>query len=150
MPDDYDPDGHGYSLDDVCDRLDSIEAAIRASRSDFSWVVLVILGWLAIVGLGDLWNSKMRYSWWYDVNSDQVTIEKKPTDCNFFRAPMGDKGCHYDRRVSTLRVKTVYLDLQRGSVNYFSFDDGKTWIVDDAKPPTKPEVVVSWEKVEDQ
>jgi hypothetical protein len=138
------------SLDDVCERLDSIEAAIRRNYWDLSWVGLVVFGWIAVVWLGALWNSKIRYSWWYKVNYDQVTIEKEPTDCNFFHAPIGDKGCHYDRQANTIRVKTEYLGFLKGSVNYVSFDDGKTWTVDDANPPTKPQVMVSWEKVEDQ
>lgn len=146
VSDDYDP---VYSLDDVCDRLDNIERAIKGSNSSFGWLALAIIGWLVIAGSNAFWHSKMRYSWWYDVNYDRVTVEKEPRDCNFFRAPMGDKGCHYDRQVSTVRVKAVYLDFQRGSVNQVSFDEGKTWVVDDAKPPTKPQVIVSWERVED-
>lgn len=153
MSDDYEP---VYSLDDVCDkldnvcdRLDSIEKTLKANHSDLSWVVIVIIAWLALVGWDDLWHSKLRYAWSYNVTSEQVNIEKKPTDCNFFRAPMGGKGCHYDRQVNTVRVKTVYLDFQRGSVNHVSFDEGKTWTVDDANPPTKPLVAVSWVKVED-
>jgi hypothetical protein len=149
VSDDYDPDVHGYSLDDVCERLDSIEQAIKSNRSDFGWAMVIAIWWFAFLGLSDLWHSKMRYAWSYDVSSDQVTIEKKPKDCNFFRAPMGEKGCHYDRQVNTVRVKTVYLDLNRGSVNYVSFDDGKTWAVD-TNPPTKPRVEVSWERIEDQ
>jgi hypothetical protein len=41
MSDDYDPDDHGYSFEDVCDRLDNIEAAVRANHQQFGgW------GWL--------------------------------------------------------------------------------------------------------
>jgi hypothetical protein len=146
VSDDYDP---VYSLHDVCDRLDNIQRAIEDSNSSFGWQAIVVIVWLVMAGSHALWHSKMRYSWWYDVKYDQVTAEKEPTDCDFIRAPIGDKGCYYEPQVSTVRVKTVYLDFQRGSVNDVSFDEGRTWTVDDANPPTKPQVVVSWEKVED-
>jgi hypothetical protein len=150
VSDDYDPDDHSYSLEDVCDRLDNIETAVTANHSDLSWVGFVIVGWLVIfVWLPDMWNSRLRYSWWYNVGYDQVTIQKKPTDCNFFHAPMGSKDCHYDRMVSTIQVKTENSDPARYPVNYVSFDGGKTWIVDDATPPTKPQVIVSWERIEE-
>ena len=150
MSDDYDPDDHSYSLEDICDRLGNIEAAVKANHRDLSWVGLAIVGWLALAGISDIWNSKIRYSWWYNVGYDQVVIQKKTTDCNFFHAPMGDKDCHYDRQVYTIQVKTENSDPARYPVNYVSFDGGKTWTVDDATPPTKPQVVVSWERTEDQ
>ena len=150
MSNDYDPDDHGYSLEDVCDRLENIEAAVAANRRDLGWVVLVIFGWLALAGFADMWNSKIRYSWWYNVGYDQVTIQKKPTECDFFDAPIGNKDCHYDRRVSTIRVKAENSAPAQYPVKYVSFDDGKTWTPDDATPPTNPQVVVSWERVEDQ
>jgi hypothetical protein len=147
---DYDPGDHGYSLEDVCDRLDKIEEAVKANRRELSWVGLVIFGWLVLAGFSDMWNSKARYSLWYSVGYDQVTVQKKPTDCNFFHAPIGDKDCHYDRQVSTIRVKTENSDPARFAINYVSYDDGNTWIVDDANPPTQPQVIVSWEKADDE
>src|SRR5437899_2068914 len=110
MSDDYDPDEHGYGLEDVCDRLDSIEAAVKANHWDFRWVGWAALIWLALlVWIPDMWHSKTRYAWWYGVNTAQVTIEKKPKDCNFFHAPLGDKDCHYDIQVSTIRTnKNAY------------------------------------------
>ena len=149
MSEEYDHDDHGYSLEDVCDRLDNIEEALRTNHQNFSWVGFLLIGWFALAGFGDMWNSKLRYSWSYNVGYDQVTIEKKPTNCNFFHAPLGEKDCHYDRRVSTIKVKTENSDPARYPVNYLSFDEGKTWTVDDASPPTKPRVIVSWEKVEE-
>lgn len=150
VSDEYDNENYGSvsTLDDVCDKLDEIERAIRDKGSTLGAIFALVVVWVVILGLSDLWQSKLRYAWWYNVSSDQVTIEKKPTDCDFFRAPLGDKECHYERRVSTVRVKTEYLDFQRGSVNYVSFDNGKTWNVDPANPPTKPKVMISWEKVE--
>ena len=165
MSDDYDPDDHGSGLDDVCDRLDNIEAAVKANHQDLSWVGVVIIGWLAFAGITDLWNSKIRYSWWYSVPYDQVTVQKNPTDCNFFHAPMGSKDCDYDREVSTVRVGTNQWGGQ--SISYdegktwtqtaknqngdpiVSNDGGKSWSTEYVPPTTQPQVNVSWEKKDD-
>jgi hypothetical protein len=150
VSDDYDPDDHSYGLEDVCERLDNIEAAVTANHRDTSWIGWGFLIWLAVVvWLPDMWFSKTRFSWWYGVSNDQVTIEKKPADCNFFHAPLGGKGCHCDPQVTAIKVKTDKSDPARYPVNYVSFDDGKTWTVDNAVPPTKPQVVISWERIEE-
>jgi hypothetical protein len=148
MSDDYDPDD-SYSLADVCEKLENIEAAVTANHRDTSWIGWALLIWLAIfVWLPDMWFSKTRFSWWYGVGTDQVTIEKKPADCNFFHAPLGGKGCRYDSQVTATQVKADNSN-PAGAVNYVSFDSGKTWTVDDAVPPTKPQVVISWERIEE-
>jgi hypothetical protein len=166
MSDDYDPDDHGYSLEDICDRLDNIEAAVRANRHDLSGVVWIVLVWLALfTWLPDMWNNKLRYSLWYEVDYAQVTIEKKPADCNFFHAPMGGKGCHYDRQVNVVKVSSNVWGGQ--SISYdngntwqqtsknrngdpiVSNDAGTTWTTDFVPPFTKPGVFVSWEKKDD-
>jgi hypothetical protein len=166
MSDDYDPDDH-YSFDDVCDRLDNIEAAVRANHQEFGWVGLIIVGWLALAGFTDMWNSKLRYSLQRGVDYDQVTIQKKPPDCNFFHAPLGSKDCHYDPQVSTVQVG-VGTNLWGGqSISYdegntwlrtaknangdpiVSNDDGKSWSLNSVPPFTKPQVIVSWEKKDD-
>jgi hypothetical protein len=154
MSDEYDPDNHGYGFEDICERLDNIEAAIEANhanRTDASgWVLVVVILFALSYWIPEIWYSKIRYSWSYGVSTDQVTIEKKPTDCDFLRAPLGSKDCHYDRQVSAIEVKTDNSDPAKYPVNYVSFDDGKTWVVDDAVPPTRPQVLVSWNKIEDQ
>jgi hypothetical protein len=148
MSDDYDASTYGF--EEICDRLDNIETAVRANHWDINWIAWGAMIWLTIsVWLPDMWLSKTRISWWYGVSADQVTLEKKPADCNFFRAPLGSKGCHYDSQVSAIQVKTNSSNPARYAVNYVSFDDGKTWNVDDAVPPTKPQVIVSWEKKEE-
>jgi hypothetical protein len=47
------------------------------------------------------WINKFRYSAWYSVDSSQViqTTNKPPSDCDFLRAPIGLKGCHYEKKV---------------------------------------------------
>jgi hypothetical protein len=166
MSDDY--DDNSSSLDDVCDRLDSIEAAVRDNHhQEFSWVGLVLVGWLAFAGIADMWNSKLRYSLWYSVPYDQVTVQKKPTDCNFLHAPLGEKDCRYDSQVSIVKVDNsnawggqsisydngenwVHTAKNEYGVPIVSRDGGKTWSTDSVPPRTTPQVIVGWEKKDDE
>ena len=54
-------------------------------------------------GIGVVW-----YAVEYRVPTDKVYIDPKPTDCDFWRAPLGYKGCHYEDWFS--------LNTQRGAV----------------------------------
>jgi hypothetical protein len=167
MSDDYDPDAHGgYSFEDVCDRLDNIEAAVKDIHSGFSWVGLILVGWLIFAGIEDFWGSKLRYSLQYGVNYDQVTIEKKPADCNFFHVPLGGKGCNYDRQVNIVKVDNsnvwggqsisydngenwIHTTKNKDGVLIASRDGGTTWSTDSVPPLIKPGIFVTWEKKED-
>jgi hypothetical protein len=64
---------------------------------------------------------KYAYAWKYSIDSGKVFVEKKPKNCDWGHAPLGDKSCHYDKVVTP----------QKG-------DNG-----------TVTSVYVSWEKVED-
>jgi hypothetical protein len=95
-----------------------------------------------------VWHAKWRYALSYGINSDKVIIEDLPHDCAFLAAPLGEKYCHYERIVSTLRLATS----QIGNP-IVSYDDGKTWspfTSDSSTPvpkyPTVEEVRISWEK----
>jgi hypothetical protein len=72
---------------------------------------------------------------------DQPVPDDYDPDCG--------KGCHYDPNVSAIQVKTDNSNPARYAVNYISFHNDKTWTVDDAVPPTKPQVIVSWQRSED-
>lgn len=152
MSSDYDDyESSSYNLDDVCERLDRIEETLKDTHSGLVGLVWTALLLIALfVWIPDLWHSKTRYAWSYDVNSDHVTINKRPTDCDFFRAPMGNKGCEYKRQVSSIQVRTDSSGLARGPVREVSYDGGKTWSVDTSVPPTQPLVMISWAKIEEQ
>ena len=81
--------------------------------------------WLGIV-LGVLYAAVLILSptqWYpfeYRVPSANVTIETRPHDCDFRWAPEGEKGCHYEKSVTTF----VDSNQQR-------------------------QVVVSWDKIDD-
>ncbi len=142
------------SLDDAADRiesaLDRVETAIKEKWSDFQWIIIIIVGiWLWSVP-GDMWHSKWRYTWAYDIPETAVYVQKEPHDCSFLAAPIGEKYCHYDRTVSFTRWAT-----SQANTPIVSYDDGKTW--SDLEPggkqmpkvSTVEEVVINWEKKED-
>jgi hypothetical protein len=155
-----------YDLDDVCDRLENIEAAVKKNHLDVNtWVWSAVFFVIAFSWIPDTWHSKLRYSLQYGVSYSQVTIGKKPTDCTFLRAPMGDKDCHYDREVSTIKVETNQWGGQsiswddgktwtqtatgQSGVPIKSEDNGKTWSADFVPPHMEPEVDVGWMKVDE-
>lgn len=57
-----------------------------------------------------------------DAPVDKVIIEKKPHDCEFSAAPLGDKNCHYEKVMS----KMMWSTSTKGDP-IVSEDDGKTW-----------------------
>jgi hypothetical protein len=100
---------------------------------------------------GELWHSKWRYALSYGVTSDKVQINSHPHDCAFLAPPLGDKYCHYERVVSTLRWAT-----STTGHPIVSYDEGKTWneFSPDANTTvpqfnTVEQVYINWEKKED-
>ena len=146
--DDYDVVGN----DEVVDALRDVEKAIKEKWSG-QWsgvVVCVVLLWAWYV-VKDIWHSKWRLGLTYDVSSDKVLVDKTPHDCAFLAAPMGEKYCHYDRVVTTLRWST-----STNGEPIASYDEGKSWSVftPDAgslvpRTSAVQQVYVSWTKVEE-
>lgn len=111
------------------------------------WIVVI----LAIFFWDDIWYSSWRYGIAYNVSSERVSIDKKPHDCDFLKAPIGSKECHFNRTVRTIE----WAKSQVGAP-IVSYDDGKNWVNFDPNPgtsvpqtPTVVSVFVEWEKVED-
>lgn len=103
---------------------------------------------LAIVGVYFLWHSKWYYAMRYGISATHVLIDPKPHDCDFMKAPMGDKECSYKRIVSTVEWAK-----SQTNTPIVSFDGGKTWSGFTPDPqtyvpqfPTVVSVEVSWEK----
>ena len=65
-------------------------------------------------------ESAWAYGIQYSTQSQYVVIDSKPHDCDFFKAPIGNKYCHFDREVAALK---------------------------DNQHPNQPLVYVSWNKV---
>jgi hypothetical protein len=115
----------------------------------------IILAWFIYAGIAGfcdyLWHSKFRYSMQYGVDFSQITQPDKPRDCSFLKAPLGVKGCHYDRDVESWLVKTScksnFPDPGDTCTGTVSYDNGKTW------QPTsdlKSAVYVTWQRVDDE
>ncbi len=111
--------------------------------------------WLFVAALGYFshapWVNRIRYSAWYNVEPNQVkqTEDKPPSDCDFFKAPIGIKGCHYDKTVTLERVITSRDTKTNRPI--VSYDEGKTWSWNDGDYPASPTktVYVSWQKIEE-
>ena len=144
--------------DDIVDALHNVESAVgrvehaikdkSSSVASVFWIIVVVF---LIDWAGDAWHSKWRYALTNGVDSDKVTIQPLPHDCNFLAAPVGQKYCHYERTVSTVRWATSTTNNP-----IVSYDEGKTWRVftpeANVKVPqynTVEEVVVGWDKKED-
>jgi hypothetical protein len=123
------------------------------SRSD-EWGCLLWIGVAIIVfGLWDsLWYSRLAYKLYYSVQDSQLSIDKKPHDCDFWKAPIGEKECHYKRAVSTVEIGRE----PTNNKPEMSLDGGKTWSYFTPDPGTTippgttvTSVSVTWEKVEE-
>jgi hypothetical protein len=53
----------------------------------------------------------IKYGAIYFVGKDHVQVEDKPTDCDWGHAPLGNKGCHYEKVVNPGRN-------EKGEVTY--------------------------------
>ena len=92
------------------------------------------------------WESKARYAAYYGVSAERVIVNNEPHGCDFMRAPLGVKPCHYEKTVDVTRVGS---DTKTGRP-IVSHDNGKTWAWDDLTDTrTVPSVLVSYVKVED-
>lgn len=132
----------------------SIDESLRErNQKEWSWLPLFLI--LVVAGVFSLsdeaWHSKLRYAVQYGTDIHKVTIGEEPYDCEFFSAPVGNKHCHYERSVSTVRWAT-----STDGLPIVSVDDGKTWStftpdsgVTVPKYSTLEEVEVSWEKQDD-
>ena len=88
-------------------------------------------------------SSPYGYAAKYNVNDSYVVMNRKPHDCEWVSAPLGDKHCHYKVEVSSVRTGTS----KDGTTPLVSYDEGKTWSFN--TDHVKPSVVVSWTKVEE-
>jgi hypothetical protein len=84
-----------------------------------------------IIGSADyLFDGRVKYALRYSVARENVTIGKKPHDCDWSAAPIGNKNCHYDKVVNSVRTGN-----DRTGRKVVSYDEGKTWDVESVPPP---------------
>jgi hypothetical protein len=53
------------------------------------------------------WLEPGVYSIKYALSADKIYVDPKPADCDFWHAPVGKKGCHYQRIVIARDAKEV-------------------------------------------
>ena len=53
------------------------------------------------------WLGPSVYSIKYAVSADKIYLDPRPTDCDFWHAPLGKKGCHYQRMVVARYAKGI-------------------------------------------
>jgi hypothetical protein len=128
--------------------IDTQKKSLRRWRP-FEWVLTIIGIWLIVAIASSVWHSKLRYAMSYGAHWSGVTVEKKPHDCDFLAAPLGEKNCNSDAQVQTQKT-TLSLDKNSGR-RIVSYDDGKTWEFNDGPNPAKEgtTVYVRWQKVDD-
>ena len=66
-------------------------------------LVIGVSTWVIWGFLPDSFRDSVWYSVKYDVSRDRVHEDKRPADCDWGHAPIGDKGCHYDQQIETLK-----------------------------------------------
>jgi hypothetical protein len=138
-------------LEDICAAVKSVEKTVKDWKPFGSFILGLFVFYAALNWIGDMWNSKARFAWWYSISEDKIHVGNKPHDCNFLAAPLGEKYCSYERTVSTVRWATS----QSGDP-IVSYDDGKTWTSFTPEPGTTmprestvESVYVTWEKKEE-
>ncbi len=123
---------------------------VPAKTSGSSWWWLLLLIQLAYWE-PHVWHSNWRYAIKYGVSSSKLTKPDMPKGCDWLRAPLGDKDCHYEAQAA-IRLK--------GRDQYGkaleSFDNGVNWYFSGDVQEYKPEVfkgsietvavVLSWEQ----
>jgi hypothetical protein len=152
----------------VLDRIQKVSSKIadrlRAELIQFiTWVMKLafsfglslglLFGVLLVIGYmmhGD--------AYWYSITEgapvEKVTVEKKPHDCEFSTAPLGEKNCHYDKIVTKIMWAT-----STAGKPIVSDDDGKTWYeptwANEPGTPKFPQyprtmsVYITWKRVQD-
>ena len=108
--------------------------------------VIAFLGWLTVAFIFPD-NSELKYAFLYRTSLANVALLDRPTDCDWDRAPLGNKACHYKKSVSTRQ----WAKSTEGKP-IVSDDNGKTWTQSTpdswVNVPSKY-VFVSWDKIED-
>lgn len=109
-----------------------------------SSLMIILAGWLIFHWADAAWHSKIRYVLQYDVNYAQVIKPNEPHNCDWLAAPIGDKNCHYEPQVQTIRTTT-----STAGKPIVSYDDGKTWVANDGVPLAERGVFITWQKIDD-
>jgi hypothetical protein len=109
MGEDYDND-YNDPQERIVSELEGVQSSLEAihetlkSRTDFSVLVWFFLGLLFFLDWSgstlDRWTDKLWYSFADNAEFKNITVDKRPSDCDFLYAPLGNKGCRYEKRTN--------------------------------------------------
>jgi hypothetical protein len=111
----------------VLSRFHDFGGRVMASDAAGGWGFLIFVA-VAVIGIAWLVDAQWLNRWRYSPNgyrSDQIAMEHRPHDCDFWGAPIGRKDCHYKAVVTP---------------------SGSTMVLGVSKPT---HVDITWEKVQD-
>jgi hypothetical protein len=87
---------------------------------------------------------RISYSFSYSTTVDDVHINERPISCDWGYSPLGIKGCHYEKLITT-----IAWERDKNGKALISRDEGKTWVEGlpdgNTKIPSKS-VYVEWYK----
>ena len=86
-------------------------AVLKPLGETIKTVIFVLLGLLALgFAVECIKNgpANVYYGLLNDVSAERVTIMPQPHDCDFSKAPIGDKECHYERLITKGSDKQGY------------------------------------------
>jgi hypothetical protein len=111
----------------------------------FGVVLFGLFVWLVFFdGWREVWYSRLGYAWAYDIPYNNVNFAKRPHDCDFMTAPLGEKHCHYSSTI----VASYKVDKSSTGTKICSNDLGKTW-TSDCWPGQTDYLTIEWNRVED-
>jgi len=91
-------------LENINSTLGEILSTLNSRGTDF---FVVVFGFFFVMSLQawpgsklDRWTDRVWYSYRYDTDFKNVNVNKRPLDCDFFHAPVGSKGCEYEKRTN--------------------------------------------------
>jgi hypothetical protein len=86
----------------------------------FTALVILCVLLLALSHITTLFpESRWAYAMQYNTETQYVVIDPQPHDCEFFKAPIGNKYCHFNRTVST---KAGDASVHKETLVYVSWD----------------------------
>ncbi len=130
-------------IENVHATLSEIRSALKPKGSSvLDWFGVLIFIFVLENWSGsavDRWTDKAWYSVRYQAEFANITIEKRPPNCDFLHAPLGSKGCEYKKNTS------IFGDEQRQALirQATTAEDQQRY----AKQPNA--VTVYWEEEED-
>lgn len=89
------------NLKAVPSTLEQILSTLKSRSDVFGLFWLCIFVFLLESWSGsslDRWTDEAWYSIRYSAELRNITVEKRPSDCDFLHSPLGGKGCKYEKK----------------------------------------------------